>query len=68
MRTSQNVSIELTWAIDIVRVVARAGEEAKILLAPHGSANALIVHGPLPPINCALNPLAMIRRARGDAL
>jgi hypothetical protein len=40
VRTSQNVGIELAGTIDVVRVIARAGEKAKIFLAPHRSANA----------------------------
>jgi len=47
VRTSQNVGAELTWTVNVVRVVAGAGEEAKILFAPHRNADALVFHGPL---------------------
>src|SRR5215470_13815320 len=65
VRTSQNVSIELTWTVNVVRVAAGAGEEAKILFAPHRSADALIFHGPSPPFtqryHGRLVPLSVFR-------
>src|SRR5262249_5803245 len=56
---------ELTWTVNVVGVVAGACEEAKILFAPHRSADALIFHRLSPPFtqryHGRLVPLSVFR-------
>ena len=60
VRTSQNIGVALAWTIDIVGVVTRAGEETKVLLAPHRGADDLFVHRLPPPGQYTLERLAII--------
>ncbi len=56
---SEDVGVGLTRAVDVVGVVALAGEKAEIFLAPHRGADPLVTHHTVLPFAMASAPALM---------
>src|SRR5215813_7231916 len=62
VRRAHEYRIGLARAIDVVGILALAGDEALILLAPDGSADAGGGHGFPPHVSCWTSVLILTRR------
>src|SRR5215468_602207 len=62
VRRAHEHGIGLAWPVDIVSILALAGDEALIFLAPNGSADAGGGHGFPPRVSCWTSVLILTRR------
>src|SRR5262245_4187894 len=62
MRRAHEDCIDLARPVDVVGVLALAGDEALIFLAPNGSADAGGGHGFPPRVSCCTSILILARR------